>query len=184
MADRTTATHEQPDDGDTQAALRTGIRDQWLVVSGWGASHADSGTPGPHVHLSTNDGSSPVLKTSQITDLVDALHAVGGRIDRMWEEDGKNWFTGDEPDDNDPAVRRQGRIADLELHSVIADRWTEVAKILLEAADTDEAIKLLAPVLGVDEVQVLARLSRFSLFTVTRGARAARERTLQDLRDS
>lgn len=73
--------------------MRTGIRDQRLVVSGWGASHADTGTPGPHVNLSTNDGQTPVLKTSQIAELVDALHTVGGLIDRMWEKDGANWFT-------------------------------------------------------------------------------------------
>lgn len=97
MADQTPATQQESDDGDPVAAVRTRIRDQWLVVSGWGASHADAGTPGPHVHLSTNDGSTPVLRTSQVPDLVDALHTVGGRVDRMWEEDGPGWFTGDEP---------------------------------------------------------------------------------------
>ncbi len=183
MADVTAATHEEPESGDAQASLRTGIADQWLVVSGWGASHADAGTPGPHVHLSTNDRGDPVLKTSQIPALVDALNTVGGRIDRMWEEDGDTWFTGDEPDFNDPEVRRQRHVADLELHTLIAERWTEVAKILWESADTDEAIERIAPLLGVDEVQVLTRLARFSLFTVTRGARAARERTLRDLRE-
>ena len=115
-------------------------------------------------------------------DVVDALRKVGGRIDQMWEKDGATWFTGDEPDDDDPAYRAIKRIDDLELHSRIADRWTEVARILLEAADTDEAVALLAPVLGVDEVQVLTRLNRFSLFTVTRGARAARAESLKDLR--
>ena len=184
MDDRTNALDDERDDGDAQAALRTGIRDQWLVVSGWGASHADSGTPGPHIHLSTNDGSNPVIKTSQIPDVVEALHKVGGRIDQMWKRDGETWFTGDEPDDNDPAYRRQRRVEDLELHSRIADQWTEVARILLEAADTDEAVALLALMLGVDEVQVLSRLNRFSLFTVTRGARAAREQSLKDLREA
>jgi hypothetical protein len=89
------------DDGDPQASLDTGIRNQRLVVAGWGASHADTGTPGPHVHLSTGDGHDPVLRTSQVPALVDALHAVGARIDRMWERDGADWFTGEEPDDND-----------------------------------------------------------------------------------
>lgn len=187
MDERTNATdttNDEGDDGDAQASLPTGIRDQWLVLSGWGASHADTGTPGPHVHLSTNDGSNPVIRTSQIPDVVAALQKVGGRIDRMWEKDGETWFTGDEPDDNDPAYRRQTRIEDLELHSRIADNWMKVAEILLTAADTDEAVALLAPVLGVDEVQVLTRLSRFSLFTVTRGARAARDQTLRDLRET
>ena len=173
---------ERDDDGDTQAALRTGIRDQWLVVSGWGASHADTGTPGPHLHLSTNDGSNPVIRTSQIPDLIDALHKVGGRIDQMWEKDGETWFTGNEPDPNDPAFRKQKRIEDLELRTRLADQWTEVARILLDAADAHEAAVLLAPMLGVDDVQVLASLTRFSLFTVTRDARANREQFLKDLR--
>ncbi len=109
---------------------------------------------------------------------------MGGRIDRMWEEDGESWFTGDEPDDNDPAVQRQRRIEDLELHSLIADHWTEVATILGEAADTNEAIERIAHLLGVEQPQVLARLNRFSLFTLTRASRAARNDTLRELRDS
>ncbi len=64
------------------------------------ASNADGGTPGPHVHLSTNDGVDPVLKTSQIPDLVNALQTVGGRIDRLWERDEANGSAVDEPDGN------------------------------------------------------------------------------------
>ncbi len=184
MADHTTSTEQASDEGDAEVGLRTGIRGQWLVVSGWMASHADTGTPGPHVHLSTNDGSNPVLETSQIRDLVNALHTVGGRIDRMWERDGANWFTGDEPDDNDPAVQRQRRIEDLELHSLVADHWAEIASLLVDAEDTSEAIERIGSLLGVDELRVLARLSEFSLFTLTRGARAARAGTLAQLRDS
>jgi hypothetical protein len=53
---------QQPEGEDegAQAVVDTGIRDQRLVVSGWAASHADTGTPGPHVHLSTNDWQTPV----------------------------------------------------------------------------------------------------------------------------
>ncbi len=93
---------EDRDTGDAQVALRTGIRDQRMVVSGWFASHANSGTRGPHVHLDTNDGKTPVLRTSQIPELVDALNVVGERIDRLWETDGADYPFGEAPDDNDP----------------------------------------------------------------------------------
>lgn len=173
---------EDRDTGDAEAALRTGIRDQWLVVSGWGASHADTGTPGPHVHLSTNDGRDPVLKTSQIPQLVDALNLVGGRIDRMWEEDGATWFTGDEPDDNDPAVIRQRRIKDLEFQDRVAASLPAVLAIITQAENSTDAMDSLAPLLGVDDVEVLARLSKFSLMSLTRGAQTARTEKLAELR--
>jgi hypothetical protein len=184
VADQPTTRQQEPDDGSAETAVRTGIRDQWLVVSGWGASHADTGTPGPHVRLGTNDGRDPVLKTSQISDLVDALHTVGGRIDQMWEMDGSTWFTGDEPDDNDPAVQRQHRIESLELHTLIADHWAEVATLLEDADNTDQAMERIGSLLGVDETRILILFHRFSLFTLTRGARQARARTLAELRES
>src|SRR5690242_3362797 len=62
---------EEPDDADVQVTLATGRRGQRLVLSGWISSHADTGTPGPHVHLGTNDGDDAVLKTSQIPSLID-----------------------------------------------------------------------------------------------------------------
>jgi hypothetical protein len=91
MSDEGTGAQQQPTDEDAQVAMDTGIRDQRLVVSGWFASHADTGTRGPHVHLGTGDGGDPVLRTSQIPELVDALNLVGGRIDRMWETDGAEY---------------------------------------------------------------------------------------------
>lgn len=60
---------EDRDTVDPEVAMQTGIRDQWLVVSGWFASHADSGTRGSHVHLSTNDTRKPVHKTSPSNSL-------------------------------------------------------------------------------------------------------------------
>ncbi len=129
------ADEQGPEDEDAQAVVGTGIRDQHLVVSGWFASHADTGTPGAHVHLSTNDRRDPVLRTNQIPDLVDALHAVGGRIDRMWEREGATWFTGDEPDDNDPDVIRQRRIDALVLQQNLRTHFTEISAILLASED-------------------------------------------------
>jgi hypothetical protein len=110
MSDEGTGAQQQPTGEDAQVAMDTGIRDQRLIVSGWFASHADSGTRGPHVHLGTGDGRDPVLRTSQIPELVDALNLVGGRIDRMWETDGAEYPFPDAPDDNDPAVIRRRRI--------------------------------------------------------------------------
>ncbi len=72
----------------------------------------------------------------------------------------------------------------LGLHDRVADKWMKVAKVGLEGADTDEAVAALAPVLGVDEARVLTGLSRFSLLALTCGARAARDQTLGDLRES
>jgi hypothetical protein len=173
---------EANNDDDLERALPTGIRDQLLVVVGWGASHADTGTPGPHVHLATNDGRDPVLKTSQIPDLVDALHAVGRRIDRAWAEDGETWFTGDEPDDNDPAVIRQKEIDRLEFFDRLQAHFPEVAAILLRSENRLDASAAIAPLLGVDEVEVETRLDRMPLFSLTQIGRAARAARLAELR--
>jgi hypothetical protein len=175
-------TQQEPEDEDAQAALGTGIRDQRLVVSGWGASHADTGTPGPHVHLSTNDRQNPVLRTSQIPELVDALHVVGARIDRMWERDGETWFTGDEPDDNDPAVIRQRRIDHLVLLDNLRAHLPEVVAILLRSDDLHDASAAIAPLLGIDEVEVSYRLNSINLFAMTRAPSEARTTQLADLR--
>ncbi len=175
-------TQHESEDEDAQAALDTGIRHQRLVVSGWGASHADTGTPGPHVHLSTNDGHNPVLRTSQIPELVDALHRVGGRIDRMWEQDGETWFTGDEPDDNDPAVIRQRRIDHLVLLDDVRAHLSEIAEILLRSDDVHDASTAIAPLLGIDETAVPYRLTSINLFALTRAASEARTKKLAELR--
>ncbi len=173
---------ETTDHGDAHASLETGIRDQWLNIGGWFASHADTGTPGPHVHLGTNDGRDPVLKTNQIPELVAALTRVAERIDRLWETDGAEYPFGDEPDDNDPAVIKRRRIADLELHDRVAANVSEVLALITQAENSDDAMGPVGALLGVDDIQALARLSRFSLFTLTRGAQAARTRTLAELR--
>jgi hypothetical protein len=175
-------TQQASEDEDAQAVVVTGIRDQRLVVSGWGASHADTGTPGPHVHLSTNDRQNPVLKTSQIPELVDALHMVGGRIDRMWEQDGATWFTGDEPDDNDPAVIRQRRIDHLVLLDNLRAHFSEIAEILLRSDDLHDASTAIAPLLGIDEMEVTYRLNSINLFAMTRTPSEARTKKLADLR--
>ena len=174
-----------PDDEphETEVALDTGLRDQRLVVSGWFASHADSGTPGPHVHLSTNDKRNPVLKTSQIPELVEALQVVGGHIDRMWEEKGETWFTGDEPDPNDPTVIRQRQIEQLVFLDNLRANFSQIAEILLQSEDMHGASAAIAPLLGMDEVEILGRLNSINLFAMTRVPTEAGREKLKDLRE-
>ena len=100
---------------------------------------------GSYVHLSTNDRRNPVLKTSQIPHLVDALHLVGGRIDRMWEKDGET-FTGG-LNLNDPAVIREGRIDQLTLLDNLRAHFSEVAGILMRSEDMHDASRAIAPLL-------------------------------------
>jgi hypothetical protein len=182
MSSEGPASKQEPEDEDAQAALDTGIRDQRLVVSGWFASHADSGTPGPHVHLSTNDRQNPVLKTSQIPELVAALNLVGGRIDRMWETEGAENPYGDAPDDNDPAVIRQRRIDHLVLLDNLRAHFPEISEILLRSDDLHDASTAIAPLLGIDETEVEYRLNSINLFAMTRTPSEARTKKLADLR--
>lgn len=174
------------DDTDAEVALDTGIRGQRLLIQGWFASHADSGTAGPHVRLGATGEMDPVLRTDQIPAVIDGLNTVAERIDRQWARDGEAFLQdtnfAEAPDPNDPAVQRERRVEDLELHSLIADHWNEVAPILLDAENTDDAVSRIASLLDVDEVRVLVRLSRFSLFSLTRGGRERRAETLEALR--
>ena len=182
MSNEGSGIQQDPEDEDAQAVLETGIRDQLLVISGWFASHADTGTPGPHVHLSTGDRQNPVLRTSQIPELVDALHRVGGRIDRLWETDGANYPFGDAPDDNDPAVIRQRRIDHLFLLDNLRAHFSEIAEILLRSEDLHDASTAIAPLLGIDETEVSYRLNSINLFAMTRTPSEARAKKLADLR--
>jgi hypothetical protein len=174
---------EDRDTGDAQVAMRTGIRDQRLVVSGWFASHADTGTPGPHVHLSANDSQNPVLKTSQIPELIDALNLVGERIERLWETDGADYPFGDS-DDNDPAVIRQRRIDHLVLLDNLRAHFSEIAEILLRSQDMNVASTAIAPLLGIDEMEVTYRLNSINLFAMTRRPSEARVKELAGLRSN
>lgn len=186
MTEDATPVPDDDDDTDAEVALDTGIRGQRLLIHGWFASHADSGTAGPHVRLGASGEMDPVLRTDQIPALIDGLNAVAERIDRQWARDGQGFLRdtnfAEAPDPNDPAVQQQRRVEDLELHSLIADHWTEIAPILFDAENTDDAIARIAALLDVDEIRVLVRLSRFSLFSLTRGARERRTQTLEALR--
>jgi hypothetical protein len=177
---------DHDEDTHAEVALDTGIRGQRLLIHGWFASHADSGTAGAHVRLGASGEMDAVLRTDQVPALIDGLNTVAERIDRQWARDGQSFLRdtnfAEAPDPNDPVVQQERRVEDLELHSLIADHWTEIAPILFEAENTDDAVARIASLLDVDEIQVLVRLSRFSLFSLTRGARERRTQTLETLR--
>lgn len=115
--------------------------------------------------------------------LIEALQVVGGHIDRMWDDKGDTWFTGDEPDDNDPAVIRQRRIDHLVFLDNLQANFPQIAEILLHSEDMHEATAAIAPLLGMDEVEALGRLNSINLFAMTRIPTAARAKELKDLRE-
>jgi len=173
-------------DGDAEARMETGVRNQRLIVEGWFASHADKGTPGPHVHFRTSDKRDAVLKTDQIPQLVDILMLVGRRIEQQWASDGQQ-YTDDvlrhSPDPNNPETIRRERIKNLEFTEQLSARMSEVVSLVQAAESTDEALASVASLLGVDEVDLMIRLARFDLLRLTRPAAAARKRALAELRD-
>lgn len=172
---------------DATATMKTGIHGQNLVINGWFASHADTGRPGPHVHLgahgSTMQGA--VLQTSQVPELVACLNLVAERIDRQWEREADEFLTtfGDAPDDNDPAVIRQRRIDQLVLDEKIAEHSSEIVDLILRTEDIHEATTAVATLLDVQEEAIQVRLLNFSLFGLTRGSRVGRADQLRRLRD-
>lgn len=100
----------------------------------------------------------------------------------MWEQDGATWFTGDEPDDNDPALIRQRRIDHLVLLDNLRVHLSEIAEILLRSDDLHDASTAIAPLLGIDETAVSYRLNSIDLFAMTRTPSEARTKKLADLR--
>jgi hypothetical protein len=176
---------EETEDEDAQVALATGRHGQQLVVSGWISSHADTGTPGPHLHLRTNDGDDAVLKTSQIPGLIEGLTLVSQRIDAIWETDGDDLLRtqfADAPDDNDPAMIHQKRIDGLEFVDRVAANLDEVIARIVTAEGMHEAMDQIGELLGVSPEQAYFRLSRFSLFGLTRAAQTHRTAKLRQLR--
>lgn len=169
---------------DATASMETGVSGQVLNINGWFASHADTGTPGPHVRVVANGINGAVLKTSQIPELIECLNLVTERIDRQWERDGDEYlrdFT-DAPDDNDPAVIRQRRINQLVLLQNLRTHFSEIAEILLRSQDMHDASTAIAPLLGIDEMDVTERLNSINLFAMTRTPSEATTKELTDLR--
>lgn len=174
------------EDREAVVAVDTGRRGQRLICEGWFASHADSGTPGPHLHLRTSDGETPVLRTDQLPTLIDALTTVAERIDRLWATDGDQYATEvvlRAPDPQDPRVIEQRRRERFSFTQAVLDNLPEVMRLLTEASSTDEALIKIAALLGVDEVDVMVGLARFDLLTLTRPATERRLRLLTEPED-
>ena len=174
------------DDNDPVVAVDTGRRGQRLICEGWFASHADSGTPGPHLHLRTSDAETPVLRTDQLPTLIAALTTVAERIDRQWAVDGDQYAAEvvlRAPDPQDPRVIRHRRRERLKLAQAVHDNLGEVMRLLTEASSTDEALVGIADLLDVDEVDVMVGLARFDLLALTRPATERRLRILAEAED-
>lgn len=172
------------DDEDAVVGVDTGRRGQRLICDCWFASHADSGTPGPHLHLRTSDGETPVLRTDQLPTLITALTTVAERIERLWATDGDQYAAEvvlRAPDPQDPHVIAQRRRDRLKFTQAVLDNLPEVTRRLTEASSTDEALISIAALLDVDEVDVMVGLAHFDLLTLTR---PATERRLQMLTES
>ncbi len=180
----TSGIEEANEHEDATASMETGIYGQVLNINGWFASHADTGTPGPHVRLVARGVNGAVLKTSQIPELIDCLTLVAERIDRQWERDGDEYLQGfgDAPDDNDPAVIRERRIDALVLLENLRTHFAEIAEILLRSQDMHDASTTIAPLLGIDEFEVSYRLNSINLFAMTRTPSEARTKELALLR--
>lgn len=173
------------DEEDAEARIATAVRDQSLILEGWFASHADSGTSGPHVHLRTSDNQDAVIRTDQVQEVTERLSQVAGRINRLWESHGQEYT--DEvlkhsPDPNDPELTRLRRIKYLEFTERLAVHLPDVVGLLMEAESTDEALVSIARLLEVEEVEAMDRLSGFDLLSLTRPARAAHAKALDALR--
>ena len=169
------------DDDDAVAVIETGRRGQHLICEGWFASHADSGTPGPHLHLRTSDSETPVLRTDQLPGLIDALNQVAERIERSWAAEGDQYAAAvvlRSPDPQDPDVVQQRRLSRLRFTQRVLDNLADVLQLLTDATSTDEALATIAALLEVDEVDVMIGLARFDLFTLTRPATDRRRRAL------
>jgi hypothetical protein len=167
------AAEDGTDAEEATAAVETGRRGQRLICEGWFASHADSGTPGPHVHLRTSDGQDPVLRTDQVAGLAEALSVVAERIEHMWEVDGAEYAEKvvlRSPDPQDPEVSRQRSLQRLRFTQRLAENLPEVIRLLTHASSTDEALVGIGALLGVDEAEVMVRLARFDLLTLTSAA--------------
>lgn len=174
------------DDNDAVVAVETGRRGQRLICEGWFASHADSGTPGPHLHLRTSDAETPVLRTDQLPTLIAALTTVAERIDGLWAIDGDQYAAEvvlGSPDPQDPRVVRQRRRERLRLTQAVHENLSEVMRLLIEASSTDEALINIAALLNFDEVDVMVCLARFDLLTLTRPATERRLRILAEPED-
>ena len=173
------------DDGDySQIAIDTGRRGQRLIFEGWFASHADSGTPGPHVHLRTSDQETIVVRSDQVPSVIDALTKAAQHVQGQWAEHGDEYAADvvlRAPDPQDPAALEAQGQARLRFTQAVHDNLTEVMRLLITASSTDEAIDSIAAMLKIEDVHVMVGLARFDLLALTR---PATERRLAFIKDA
>lgn len=179
--------HDDLDDGDySQIAIDTGRRGQRLILEGWFASHADSGTPGPHVHLRTSDQETIVVRTDQVPKMIEALSKAAQHVEGQWADHG-DAYAADvvlrAPDPQDPAVLEAQRQRRLRFTQAVHDNLTEVMGLLTTASSTDEAIDSVAAALGIEDVDVMVGLARFDLLALTRPATERRLAVIEGQRD-
>jgi hypothetical protein len=164
----TSGIEEANEHEDAATSMETGVHGTFLNIDGWFASHADTGTRGPHVRLLGDGINGAVLRTSQVPELIECLNLVAGRIDRLWEQEGDDYPFPDAPDDNDPAVIRERRIEFLVLLQNLRAHFAEIAEILLRSETMHDASTAIAPLLGIDEFEVTYRLNNINVFAMTR----------------
>ena len=102
----------------------------------------------------------------------------------MWEVDGDEYAQAvvrRSPNPDDPEVIRQRRINELQFTQRLAPHMPQVVTLLRDAESTDEAIIAIAALLGTDEAEVMVRLARFDLLSLTRPATSGRAQMLADL---
>lgn len=165
---------DNPNDvDDSEVAVDTGPRGQRLIFESWFASHADSGTPGPHVHLRTSDQETAVVRTDQVPRVIEALTKVAQHVDKQWAAHGDEYAADvvlRAPDPQDPVVVEEQRQRRFRFTQAVHENLPEVMRLLTDASSTDEAIDSIAALLRVDVVDVMVGLPRFDLLTLTRPA--------------
>jgi hypothetical protein len=175
------------DEGDgAQVAIETGRRGQRLIFEGWFASHADSGTPGPHVHLRTSDGETAVVRADQVPAVIEALTQAAQHVESQWATHGDEYAADvvlRSPDPQDPVEAERQRQRRLRFVQAVHDNVTEVMRLLTAASSTDDAIESIAALLRVEEVDVLVGLARFDLFTLTHPATQRRLTMMESSQD-
>lgn len=160
-------------DDAAQGSMPSARRGRSVVVEGWFASHADAGTPGPHLRLRASDLEELVVRTDQVPLLCALLQSVAERTEARWAADGERYA--DEvvrraPDPQDPEVERAAALDRLRFAAAVDERAEEVLALVRAAGSTDEAVEAVAALLGTDPAQALVRLARFNLLGLTRPA--------------
>ena len=160
-------------DDAAQGSMPSARRGRSIVVDGWFASHADAGTPGPHLRLRASDFEELVVRTDQVPLLCALLQAVAEKIDAQWAVDGEEYaetVVRQSPDPQDPEVERASALDRLRFAAAVGEQAEEVLALVRAADSTDEAVDAVAALLDTDPVQVLVRLARFNLLGLTRPA--------------